>query len=127
MASYKNRKKTSILEKGKKVLTILLSLVIIVPVLVHLAKQFLPGKGRKEFQSDIEFIAFQLAEKMGTIYPSWDPRSWVEDDQGVVTLIEKNQGNYSAIASHYNQLVKSRLSEDIVKYVDDYSTIAHII
>lgn len=84
-------------------------------------------KNKKGFENDNDKTAFQIAEHLGVIYPSWDPRHWSENDSDVVDLIDENRRQYKEIAAAYTRITKRRLSEDVVKYIDDYTLIADVI
>lgn len=112
----------------KKIGAVLLVLAVVFLPALQLVKKLLPGKDAKAFKNDVEKIAFQIAEHMGTIYPIYDPRAWVENDDDVIKLIDENRKEYKSIATQYTRITGGkRLSEDVVKYIDDYSQIADVI
>lgn len=98
------------------------------PLLLQaIKKSSLFSKKANSFRDNVEYNAYRLSEKIGTLYPRWDPRNWSEDDTGAVQIILDNQGQYSAIAAEYYKITSRRLSEDVIKYIDDYSKISHVI
>lgn len=132
MAKYRYKGKGKVLDKVKgfftsKWLLGAVGAVFAVAVGLNLFKKFFSAAGKKSFDSTAQKVAYQVAEKMGTIYPKWDPRAWVEDDDGIVELIQEHADDYDKIASEYYKYTESSLSQDIVKFVDDYHEIAHLV
>lgn len=71
--------------------------------------------------------ARQLGMDLGFAYPSWDPRSWTEnDDAALATLKKVPKTLMPKVALEYFKQFNRNLQQDCQKVLDGYSQIAYL-
>lgn len=79
----------------------------------------LPAGGAPVATIEPYSVADQLAIDLGTAFPSYDPRSWTENDQEVYeTLLQLNASTFPAVEVAYNKKYGRNLRMDVKKNLD---------
>ena len=91
------------------------------------AKAIVTG-GSKELGINVPDIAKQIGLDLGTAYPSYDPRSWTENDEAVKLLVLKVPKPYiPQLKKYYTQFYPGRdLESDLRKMLDDYDEVKYL-
>ena len=70
-------------------------------------------------------VARQLGLDLGFAYPSWDPRSWTENDDTALSLLKTiPKSLMPQVALQYFKIYNRNLQADCQKVLDGYSQIA---
>lgn len=95
------------------------SIIIVAVLLFFLFKQKKKEKpmdltNKNPFEKRAYFAALQLRSALGTNGGFW---SWTEDEKAVIEVMNANTDIISLVQSEYYELTKSRLFDDISKYL----------
>lgn len=72
-------------------------------------------------------IAKQIGLDLGIAYPSYDPRSWTENDEEVVkSVLKVPKTLIKKLTTDYASIYKRNLQADLQKLVGNYNEIAYL-
>lgn len=72
-------------------------------------------------------LAKQIGLDLGTAYPSYDPRSWSENDEAVLrNVLKVPKTLIPKLITDYASIYKRNLQGDLQKLLDDYNEVAYL-